>query len=124
MKPHRLRAFTVADGVLCVGFLLLALVIGLTVHAKSGGTVTVTVDGKPYGTYSLVTDRVVEINQNGQVNTITIADGLVSVTDANCPDLLCVHQRALSAQHGGSIICLPHRVVIALGDSDLDAVSQ
>ena len=39
------------------------------------------------------------------------------MTEADCPDQLCIHQRAVDAG-GGSVICLPNKVVIeAISDS-------
>ena len=44
-------------------------------------------------------------------NTVTIRDGAVMVSRADCPDLVCVKTGAIS---GGAvpIICLPHRLEI------------
>ncbi len=55
-------------------------------------------------------------------NTITIADGKISVTAADCPDKVCVNTGAVS---GGNIpiICLPHKLEIRIvsGSSTIDA---
>ena len=55
-------------------------------------------------------------------NTITVADGAVSVTDADCPDRICVRTGAIS---GGKIpiICLPHQleIIVVSGNSADDA---
>ena len=59
-------------------------------------------------------------------NTITVRPGGICVSDADCPDRVCVNQGWLE---GGAapIVCLPHRLVISLvsgGDEGaLDAVS-
>lgn len=44
-------------------------------------------------------------------NTVTVSGGAVSVTEADCPDKLCVRTGAIS---GGvvPIVCLPHRLEI------------
>ena len=70
----------------------------------------VTVDGELFGTYSLTEDRVVSI---GNGNTFEISGGKVRMTDADCPDLDCVHSRALDAS-GGAIVCLPNRVILKI----------
>ena len=41
------------------------------------------------------------------------------MTDADCPDLLCVHQRALDRKNE-TIVCLPNKVVIK-GESAEDS---
>ncbi|MBQ8952634.1 MAG: NusG domain II-containing protein, partial [Clostridia bacterium] len=62
----------------------------------------------------------------GGSNTITVRPGGICVSDADCPDHVCVNQGWLE---GGAvpIVCLPHRLVISLvsggGCEALDAVS-
>lgn len=57
-------------------------------------------------------------------NTIRISDGKVAVTEADCPDKVCVNTGAIS---GGMvpIICLPHQleVVVVSGTEEADAVA-
>ena len=46
--------------------------------------------------------------------------------DADCPDQLCVNQRAVSADNE-SIICLPNRVIVEIQsrqESEYDAVTN
>ena len=62
-------------------------------------------------------------NESG-TNTISVEKGRIRVSEANCPDGLCVRQGWIS---GGAmpIVCLPHQLIIKF-DSDttneLDAV--
>ena len=45
---------------------------------------------------------------------------------ADCPDQICVHQRAIS-KNGESIICLPNKVVVSIEgaeDSQIDVVAR
>ena len=65
-------------------------------------------NGEEYGTYSLAEDR--EISVNG-TNVCEIRDGRAKMTEADCPDHLCMRQSAIGDQ-GGTIVCLPNRVVI------------
>lgn len=52
-------------------------------------------------------------------NVVTVENGEVSVTEADCPDKVCVRTGALS---GGNvpIICLPHRLEIRIADGSAD----
>ena len=55
-----------------------------------------------------------------------IENGIAYVTDADCPDQLCVHQKAASKNHE-SIICLPNKVVVEVDgseESEFDAVAN
>lgn len=93
--------------VIAVVFIIFRIVGGSAVS-----TVTVTVDGKEYGRYPLNSNRTVEISQNGKVtNVLVIRDGKADMTEADCPDQLCVHQKPVS-KDGESIVCLPNRVIV------------
>ncbi len=66
-------------------FVLLILIgLGLSWWSLASGTqgqkVVVTVDGKLYGTYSLVENQTVEIRQRGRLNKITIKDETVQMS--------------------------------------------
>lgn len=79
--------------------------------SKGADVVTVKVDGKVTGTYPLDKDQKIKIN--GGTNILTIKNGKAKMTDADCPDQLCVHQKAISKDKE-SIICLPNRVVVTV----------
>ena len=59
-------------------------------------------------------------------NTISVENGRICISEADCPDGSCIHQGWLS---GGAtpIVCLPHRLMIKLETSkppDVDAVAR
>lgn len=73
-----------------------------------GHYVVVSVDGEEYGTYDLEEDQVVEI---GETNRLEIKNGKASMTEADCPDQICVHMSAVSRAHE-MIVCMPNRVTV------------
>lgn len=75
---------------------------------QNHNSIRITVDGKEFGTYSLSQDQVIHI---GDTNVCEIRNGKVRMIEATCPDQYCIHQKAVD-DHGGSIICLPNKVVI------------
>lgn len=94
------------------------------IGGKGAGVVTVKVDGVLEGTYMLSKDQ--EISINGGTNILTIKDGKADMKEADCPDQLCVHQKAISKNHE-SIICLPHKVVVEVESAEsgkLDGISN
>ena len=104
-----------AAGILAAAALLLCFQIfrGTGDHAS----VTVSVDGTLFGTYSLEEDRTVEINDT---NRLVISDGSAR------PDQVCVNHREVS-RDGESIICLPNQVVVSIEsmeESDVDGIAQ
>ena len=81
-------------------------------------------NGEVVETYDLREDRVVKLNDGS--NTMEIKQGKVKMTEADCPDKLCVHQRAIS-KNNESIICLPNQIVLQIvsqDESGLDAVTN
>lgn len=105
------------DMLLAGSVCVLAAVIWIAVHVfmpKENHKIRITVDGEVFGEYSLDENREIAI---GDTNVCRIQDGKVQMTEADCPDQLCIHQRAVDAG-GGSVICLPNKVVIeAISDS-------
>jgi hypothetical protein len=91
-------------------------------NGTKGSSVEITVDGSLYAVYNLKTDAVIPISdENGTVtNTLTISGGKAKMTEADCPDKLCMHQNAISLS-GENIVCLPNRVVCTVvGDAEED----
>ena len=88
------------------------------------GYVTVRIDGEVVASYDLSKDQ--EIKLNGGTNTMQIQDGTVKMIGANCPDKLCMHQKAIS-KNRENIICLPNKIVLQIenqDESELDAVTN
>ena len=94
------RKFGRNDVILIACLFLLCLVAygGMRLFGtKKGNEVTITRDGQVYGTYALNKDQTIEITDgDGKVtNTLVIADGKADMKDADCPDRLCVKQKAI-----------------------------
>lgn len=89
---------------------------------QKGGIAEVTVDGEVFGSWPLSEDRTIEI---GDGNRLVIEDGKADMVWADCPDKLCVNQKAISRE-GESIICLPNKVVVSIvggEEREVDAVT-
>ncbi|MCI6006195.1 MAG: NusG domain II-containing protein [Blautia sp.] len=108
------------DLILAGGILVLALVVWLVMQfvvPKDNEKIRITVNGELYGEYFLGEDQEIEI---GDTNICRIKDGKAVMIGADCPDKLCMHQQAIDAA-GGTIICLPNRVVIEAVEDDSGA---
>ncbi|MBQ3488004.1 MAG: NusG domain II-containing protein [Clostridia bacterium] len=114
------------DVYLIGGCLLAALVccglwLGLR---KQGGAVIVEQEGRETARYALHEDRTVKIEGEGGYNTLVIEGGQVWLSEADCPNLLCVKTGKIRYA-GQSIVCLPHKLAVRIvgGASPLDAVT-
>lgn len=103
--------------------ILLALIILLlsvtfiivTKTARAPGkSVTASIDGVTIETFSLEDEIVYEIHsEESGLNVLIIEDGRARIDSANCPDKTCVRHKPIN-DSGETIICLPHKVIIAI----------
>lgn len=93
--------------------------LALFLFRTPGDTVTVTVDGVLFGTYSLSENRTVEIRSGDGYNLLVIGDGKAFIQKASCPDGICAAHRPIHHE-GESIICLPNKVVVEVHAQDGD----
>ena len=115
------------DIILIVAVLAISLIsfAAIKMTQKDGKEVIVTVDGKEVYKTSIKKDQIYQIPEENGTNVMQIKDGKVTMIEATCPDHYCIKQNAVD-EHGGSIICLPNKVVIAGENTaeDLDAESS
>ena len=110
--------FVIVFAVIVIAGVLLWLRIG----ANGGVIAVITVDGKEVDRIDL--SRVKEpydfdLTTEYGHNTIHVEPGAISVTEADCPDLICVYMGKLSGD-GIPIICMPHHLMISIEDSGID----
>ena len=78
-----------------------------------GQSITIEVDGKPAYILPLDEDRMLSVEGPVGLTTVEIKDRKVRVTDSPCRNKLCVKQGWVGS---GSIICLPNRIVVIIGN--------
>jgi hypothetical protein len=62
-------------------------------------------------------------NESGESNTISVQNGKIAVTDADCRDKICVNTGYISTG-AAPIVCLPHKLSITIVDNgEIDAVA-
>lgn len=99
--------------------LLLAAAAGIAVWfvLKSAGredpTAEIIQDGKLLRRVPLSENTEFTVTCADGYNTVTVKDGAIMITSADCPDKVCVKTGAIS---GGAvpIVCLPHRLEIRI----------
>ena len=110
-----------------IAVLLSVVLLGLlgffALSRLGGGTIAViTVDGQEYKRIDLsrVTESYdIEIDTEYGHNTVHVAPGRMAVTEADCPDGICVAQGAID-RGGVPIVCMPHRLVVKIEGSGID----
>ena len=115
MSKRRRMDFILITAVMIVS-LISAVIVYLT-HNK-GDMAVIKVDGKVINELSLSENaaKTVEGYQGGS-NVVSIIDGKAYVSEADCPDEICVKTGGIS-RAGETIVCLPHRVVVEIKSSD------
>ena len=105
-------------GIFAVIALLCAAATLPLLFGEEASCAQITSNGKLIKTVSLAVDQ--EFTVDGH-NTVTVKDGKIAVTWADCPDGYCVSRGFRSS--GGDIVCLPNRLVIAfVGEQEVDSV--
>ena len=101
------------DIILIAAVLAISLIsfAAIKMTQKDGKEVIVTVEGKEVYKTSIKKDQIYQIPEKNGTNVMQIKDGKVTMIEATCPDHYCMKQKAVD-EHGGSIICLPNKVVI------------
>ncbi len=80
-------------------------------NRKPAIIVEVSVDGVVVEELDLSKDtEIVVKGYHGGTNTLVIEDGQVYITDATCPDKVCIHQGKIN-RSGEMIVCLPNLMI-------------
>lgn len=87
----------------------------------------VMVENVEYGRFPLNKDAMEKIElSDGSYNVLVVKDGKADITEASCPDGICVNHRAINRQ-GETIVCLPNKVVVEIENgekSDVDSMTN
>lgn len=71
-------------------------------------------EGKLLYTLELSVDQTVTVDSSYGTNVITVRNGKIAVTEADCPDGYCMDRGFCGG--GAQIVCLPNRLVIRFVD--------
>ena len=121
MKAAPDRRKLMADLAIIAALLLLAgiLYFALNLGREEGGLVVVRVDGVETERHSLTVEGTFPLN--GGSNILVIRDGEAWLSDADCPDLLCVRQGKI--RYTGQVItCLPNRLTVTVEGGESNGV--
>ena len=103
--------------VLCLGLSVLLLLPG-----QPATTAEIYQNGKLLYTLDLTQDVQLTIQGEYGTNVITVREGKIAVTEADCPDGYCMDRGFCNS--GAQIVCLPNRLVIRFtGRQELDGVT-
>ena len=90
----------------------------------TGAQAVVTVEGREIGRYPLKKNGTFPLN--GGSNTLVVENGEAWVSEANCPDKVCMGMGKIS-RNGEFIACLPNRLLVvvegAAEDSPVDGMT-
>ena len=104
---------------------IVAICLGLSVTLLGGGDADfaqVYSDGELLYTLDLRVDQQKEVVSEFGTNVITVRDGKIAVTHADCPDAYCMKRGFCSG--GTEIVCLPNRLIIRfLGQQEIDGAA-
>ena len=114
MRKRHGKDLLLIGGLVLVGLILLMVLRFSRAH---GAYVEVRVSGEVAAVYSLDQEGTYRIEGKDGYNLLVIQDGTAAVTEADCPDKLCVGMGRIRYS-GQSIVCLPHQVVVSIIDEE------
>ncbi len=130
MKENKPKSTRFWLAILVVLFLAAVAGMGfIHAHRQTGALVQVVQNGEAVDTLPLNQDGTHRYeSKNGGYNVVEIRDGKVSVTEASCPDQICV-KHGPTDQTADPIVCLPNKLVVQIlspeGETgQLDGVSS
>ena len=110
-----------ADLCVILALLLVAggLALALRLGREAGGQAVVRVDGRVTECHPLTENGVYPLN--GGSNILVIENGEAFLSEADCPDLLCVKQGRIR-YNGQTITCLPNRLTVTVEGGESNGV--
>ena len=107
--------FRKKDLILCVVLLVAGIICWLVMRLvlPTGNTADVYIDDKLVQTIDMTVDDTYEFNTDRGSNTVVVESGKIRVSDADCPDKVCVNM-GWKSRRGETIACLPHKLVIEI----------
>ena len=103
--------------------ILILTIVFLTVIAavlyfqlqKPGKTAVVIKNGEKVAAYSLNENITVPVTDESNTNILVINEGKAYISQADCPDKICVNHHPIS-KAGETIVCLPAKLVIEISN--------
>lgn len=121
LKKHKNDLLLIAAVLVLAGAVWLYTYLTRT----EGGLAVVTIDGEELMRLPLSEDSVTLLGEGEHTNLLVISGGAASVTEASCPDHLCVRQGE-ARYDGETIVCLPNKLVVRITggpENEVDAVA-
>lgn len=117
MKERPAKKHLLMDACLILALLLLALGLYFLFSAdkEEGACAVVIIGGEEAGRYPLSKNGSFPLN--GGSNTLVIEDGCAYMSEATCPDKICVHMGRIHL-NGQLIVCLPNQVIVTVEGGD------
>ena len=107
-----------------IGALLLiccAFSIWFLLPGQAAVTAEIWSDNQLIRTVDLRVAQTFTVETAGGYNVVTVENGKIAVTGADCPDHYCMHRGFCNS--GSPIVCLPNRLVIKfVGESGIDGI--
>ena len=114
------KLFGVADAVVLLLVLAISLAGILLLPKKAGEVADVYVSGKLYASLPMNQDTELVVTTEKGTNVVTVSDGKVCISRADCKGRDCVAAGQISKK-GSAIACLPHEVkIVVRGETGVD----
>lgn len=107
----------------CIVIVMFLLILIIKMTSERGVEVVIYQNKKEYQRLSIYQDRKIKIKVGTGYNIVNIQDGEVWISDASCPDQICVQHRKIS-NSGEVIVCLPNKIVVEVQGKKINNVDS
>ncbi len=109
------KKIAIAAAVILLAAAAIYTIIIFSVHDPEKHIAEISSDGKVIRTIDLRTapDETFTVESEHGRNVICVKDGEILVSEASCPDKICIHHGPLKSEHL-PIICMPNKLIIEL----------
>lgn len=103
------------DIILCIVLIAVGITCWLVMRfvLPAGNTADVYIDGRLVQTIDMTVDDAYEFSTDRGSNMVVVESEKIRVSDADCPDKVCVNM-GWKSRRGETITCLPHKLVIEI----------
>lgn len=109
--PRKKRLIMDICLILALLLLALALYFCFSADKEEGACAVVLIGGEEAGRYPLSKNGTFPLN--GGTNTLVIENGYAWLSEASCPDKICVHMGKIHL-NGQLIVCLPNQLIVTV----------
>ncbi len=113
---HKIKVLKIGDYIIfiiCIVLIILFFIKFKNPLSAKGQVAVVSIENKEH-IFKLNIDKVERLYNNmGKYNEVTVKNGEIYISDADCPDLICEKSPPIN-KGNETIVCIPNKLIITI----------